>query len=549
MPNCKQCSANFEIRVKDRKFYKQFDAPDPTICPPCREQRRLSFRNETSLWKGKCGICDKSIVTSYASDVPFDSVCSDCFYGNDYDAMKYGCDFDFNRPFFEQFKELRDKVARMGMVTINCINSDYTSYTGDCKNCYLISAGEKSEDCYYSKLCQNNTDIMDSDYIWDSELCYGCINISKCYHCINSYQLENCNDCHFCFDLIGCKNCLFSYNQRNKEYYIFNKKVEKEEYEKQVTELKLNTYSGYQKALRKWKEIVKKEAIHKGINIINCENSTGDNLKNCRNMHECFDMQKSDDCGYCAEGDAISTYDANNLYYKPELNYEVLSNLQINRVAFSMFIYYCNDTQYSDLCYHSENLFGCVGLQRKKFCIFNKQYSEEEYKNLRIRIIEHMKSTGEWGEFFPHKISPYGYNESLAYEYYPLDKATVEAKGWNWRDRDDKVTDVEKSVKADKLPDDINKINDQILKWAIICEESGRPFKIIPQELSFYRKQGLPLPRKAPFERHMDRQALRRPRKLWERKCNKCETDIQSSISSNGTEKVYCETCYLKEIY
>ena len=34
-----------------------------------------------------------------------------------------------------------------------------------------------------------------------------------------------------------------------------------------------------------------------------------------------------------------------------------------------------------------------------------------------------MKSTGEWGEFFPHELSPFGYNETVAQEYFPLNEA------------------------------------------------------------------------------------------------------------------------------
>jgi hypothetical protein len=31
-----------------------------------------------------------------------------------------------------------------------------------------------------------------------------------------------------------------------------------------------------------------------------------------------------------------------------------------------------------------------------------------------------MKSTGEWGEFFPLPLSPFGYNETVAQDYFPL---------------------------------------------------------------------------------------------------------------------------------
>jgi len=31
-----------------------------------------------------------------------------------------------------------------------------------------------------------------------------------------------------------------------------------------------------------------------------------------------------------------------------------------------------------------------------------------------------MISSGEWGEFFPIEMSPFGYNETIAQEYFPI---------------------------------------------------------------------------------------------------------------------------------
>ncbi len=43
-------------------------------------------------------------------------------------------------------------------------------------------------------------------------------------------------------------------------------------------------------------------------------------------------------------------------------------------------------------------------------------------------------------------------------------------------------------IPAQELPDTIDKVTDDILEKAIVCEESGRPFRIIRLELEFYRK-------------------------------------------------------------
>lgn len=156
---------------------------------------------------------------------------------------------------------------------------------------------------------------------------------------------------------------------------------------------------------------------------------------------------------------------------------------------------------------------------------------------------------GEWGEFFPASISPFGYNETVAQEYFPLTKSEATKDGiFNWSAYEAPFPKVEKIIPAEKLPDDITKIPDDILNWAIECEVSGKPFRIIKQELEFYRKHHLPIPRRHPDVRHADRMKMRNPRKLYERKCGKCEKDMITTYAPERKETIYCEECYKKEI-
>ena len=111
----------------------------------------------------------------------------------------------------------------------------------------------------------------------------------------------------------------------------------------------------------------------------------------------------------------------------------------------------------------------------------------------------------EWWEFFPSSLSPFGYNETVANEYYPLEKSEAITQWFNWSDYEAPFPTVEKIIPADKLPDDIESIPDDILNWAIECEVSKKPFKIIKQELEFYRKHNIPLPRRHPDQRYKDR--------------------------------------------
>ena len=74
-------------------------------------------------------------------------------------------------------------------------------------------------------------------------------------------------------------------------------------------------------------------------------------------------------------------------------------------------------------------------------------------------------------------------------------------------------------------------------------------FRIIKQELDFYRTFQIPLPRLHPDERYRRRIAQRNPRKLWDCTCMKCGKTIKTTHAPDRTEVVYCEECYLQAVY
>lgn len=49
--------------------------------------------------------------------------------------------------------------------------------------------------------------------------------------------------------------------------------------------------------------------------------------------------------------------------------------------------------------------------------------------------------------------------------------------------------------------------------------------------------------------RHYMRQKKRPPYKLWDRTCAKCNKQIKTVYSPQNPEIVYCEECYLREVY
>ncbi|MEI8092505.1 MAG: hypothetical protein WCG98_10545 [bacterium] len=144
---CKQCQTSFVITDKDMEFYdklspvlegKKYLIPPPTLCPVCRHQRRLAWRNERTLYKRKCNFSGETIISMYHEDCPFPVYAADVWLSDQWDAKSYGQDFDFSKGFFEQFHLLQNRVPRQSLITEANENCPYVNLVGNSKNSYLI---------------------------------------------------------------------------------------------------------------------------------------------------------------------------------------------------------------------------------------------------------------------------------------------------------------------------------------------------------------------------------------------------------------------------
>ncbi len=583
---CKHCNLNFEITDRDLEFYdkispifnwKKYQIPTPTLCPDCRTQRRMTFRNERSLYKRKCDATGKNIISMYSPDKKIKVYDQSFWWSDKWDALDYWIDFDFNKSFFEQFSNLLKEVPQPNVFTEKNQNSDYTQYEWSSKDCYLICWWSGNEKCFYWTYYMDSNTCFDCYWTWNSEKCYELVECKNCYNCFWSEHLESCSNCYFSYNLKWCKNCFMSGNLTNKEYYINNRKYQKEEYQNIVNEiLKTKKVSEIKEQYWNFKE----NLIRKNVLILNSEKCIWDNIDNSKKCFNCYLVEEWDNCKYChiiaRSKDCYDVYVAGMI----EKCYEISSSWTYNvnesevEVLFWNRVISCYKTLYSSVCFHSSHLFWCVWLRNKQYCILNKQYTKQEYNELVPKIIKHMQSSSEWWEFFPSSISPFWYNETVAQEYFPLTPPSVPplsgegskmfqfslspgrgkmSEGQigvsNWSDYEPPKPNVEKIIPAEKLPENIKDIPDDMLNWAIMCETTQKPFRIIKQELDFYRKHNLPIPRKHPDQRHLERMQLRNPRKLFDRKCDKCWIDIKTTYSPDRPEIVYCEKCYEKEVY
>jgi len=564
---CQNCKKDFIIEPDDFLFYEKINVPPPTFCPECRMTRRMVWRNERSLFKRTCDFTGKSIITMFNPEVGVKVYDRDIWWSDKWDPSDYGMEYDFNKPFFEQYKELLLKVPLQNLGNNNCINSPYVNHALDVKNCYFVYASYLAEDTLYSLGASSLKNCIDTYKIQKCEECYETTLSGGSYKVSFSFGVEQCIDSFFMWECTNCQDCIGCINLRNKKYCILNEQYTKEEYEKKKNDLDFGSFKILKDFKEKYKNFILKYP-YKYAGIFKSVNCNGDNIMNSKNIQNCFDIYGLvEDSKYLSHGfDAKDSYDMYGFGVGASFMYEgVDSGLKASNNLFCVLNHGSMNTKYTYMCYNSKNLFGCIGIKKGEYCILNKKYSKEEYEELIPKIIKHMNdmpyidSKGriyKYGEFFPSELSPFAYNETIAQEYYPKKINEIIENGFIYRkplDRDYVIT-----LESKDLPDHIKDVNENILDEIISCPNKGGEltqctfaYRIVKEELNFLRRYNIALPRYCPNCRHYERLSQRNPMKLWPRSCMKegCNNTFETSYSPDRPEIVYCEKCYQEEVY
>jgi len=584
--NCQNCKKDFTIEPEDLDFYKKIDVPPPTFCPQCRMIRRLCVRNERSLYKNTCQLCKKETISVYSPDKDLTIYCPECYVSDKWDPLDYGWDYDFNRSLFEQLNELFRAVPRPARNETNVVNCNYCEDCTNSKNCYLCFGAYHCDQAMYSYVPLFSKNIVDVTFGNQNEMAYEAGNCRGVYRVRFVQFADECLDSSLLLSCVGCSDCFGCINLQNKKYYIFNQPYSKKDYQEEIKKWDIGSYSILQKAQEKFKEL-SYSVPYRNARIINGQNCTGDLIRNAKNCKNCFGLiEGAENLKYVYIGGLSlkDSYDAWGAAEKTQLVYEVTGCGWGDRVMFTNNTHNCTSVQYSNKCFSSSDLFGCCGLKKKKYCIFNKAYSKEEYLKLRDKIIAQAKEVPyidgrgreyRYGEFFPFEHMPVAYNEALVSEKFPISKEEAIKQCYPWFDapkREYKIT-----KQPSELPDHINDVPDDITKEVIGCLHAGQceekcteAFKITTQELEFYRQLQVPLPRLCPNCRHFQREQRRNNIILYPGQCQcmgaqsknqkykntvshvhgqtPCAKEFQTTFEPDREEIVYCEDCYQAEV-
>ncbi|MGI8419276.1 MAG: hypothetical protein ACR2LN_01380 [Candidatus Levyibacteriota bacterium] len=179
--------------------------------------------------------------------------------------------------------------------------------------------------------------------------------------------------------------------------------------------------------------------------ISESENSEyGEHLAYCKNMYIAFDCANSSDCMYLYDSYIAKNCIDCDYVVESELCYESVDPFKCFNSDYLEYCISLRDASFSTNCINCHDIFGCVNLQNKSFCIFNRQLTEEEYKR---KVAEYKKwppekilaVVDELKNRYPLTQTHEAHNENSAYGNYShynkncymcFDSAHNEASGY-----------------------------------------------------------------------------------------------------------------------
>jgi len=297
------------------------------------------------------------------------------------------------------------------------------------------------------------------------------------------------------YDCRDCSDSLFCSNLRNKRYCFANQQFTKEEFEKRKAEWDFTSYATYKKAKEFFAEMMVNSAWIRALQIDKSEDCTGNFIRESKDCENCYLLSRHENCANdCFSGpDSKSTLDSLGTL-GAELVFMTSLPVYSYYAIFSFSVSHCKFVEYSAYLQNCQNCFGCCGLVNKQYCIFNKQYSKEEYEILRKKIISYMKETGEWGRFFPGYFAPNPYEESFSGFHFPLDRPGD--LGFRYADPVESMSPKTEEIEA--IPDTYRGLDTEKEKWLteqIFWDKSyKRSFRITKKDIDFAKRIQCPLP-------------------------------------------------------
>ncbi len=475
--------------VTEQQLLTKMDISTRTMPVVDLFRQLLCFWQSFTLHKRTCAKTGKEMISVFGESCPYPVWLHDEWlkHANPPDA-----DFQFEQGFFDQLWQLFQQCPiphNMGNASENC------DYTDDCwysKKCYLSHSVLRGEDIYYSYRVIDCRNCFFCVFSNNCELCLDVVNSTHCYNVTYAIDCAQCRDSAFLFDCRNCSDCILCFNLRNKQYCIENVQYTKEEYEEKKKQYTWASRKSYEEFKKQFRDLLFTKAWWKAQHNERVEHVNGDYIREGHNCDQVFFVDKCKDVVNFVRG--LQVKDCVNCigcFNSELLGYCSMVQDGGYEVFYSVNLVNCKFMEYSINCTNCEHCFACAGLVNRQFCILNKQYSEQEYHELKQKIKSHLKETGEYGQLFPGYFASCTYDESLAAFYFPLTLEQQKILGFRTNTLQSQNMDGYQPASA--VPDSVENSNG-VENMVFFDEIAKKQFKIQTFDIAFSRQQHVPLP-------------------------------------------------------
>jgi hypothetical protein len=550
---CALTGEKWMMTDEEISWYKKFNVPPSSRTPLTRMRVLGGFMNGYQWWWHKHAETDKPLLSYVHPSSELKVLPDQEWLSKDFSSE--GREYATDKSFFEQFREMQVRVPlKAANNVIEPEHSMALGSKGDIDS-YFVADGGKNRECFFTiftAMSERSAEIHNVLQAVDSYHVNDAFNV---HHSQYVSDLRGLANSAFAFLAPDCADCFGVAIRKHKKNLWFNEQLSESEYKKRRAEVDLGKRSVAEEWKKKFYDLLSKDIAWPQNMNWNAEDCEGEYLVGTRHARFCFAcVKRAVDDYYCAFTDMevrnsaflITASDAFDCYQS------VFSEKSSN-CCFSFSVIRCQNVEYCFECRECENCFGCVGLQRKKFHIFNKEYSEVEYWQRVDELKCAMLARGEYGEFFPLNFSPVYFLQSASVMYWLSTEKEAKELGAAIYDPSsaDAIgegrVDTAQARSSNDIPDSIDELDESWVGVPIKDEVSGRYFTFLKPEIALYKNLRIAPPNKHFIRRIAEMIQEANSAVFEERKCDKCGKTMIVSINKTFPEKkVYCNECFNK---
>ncbi|HBR81124.1 TPA: hypothetical protein DEA21_05825 [Candidatus Uhrbacteria bacterium] len=534
-------------------WYKKFNVPPIKISPQTRWWVTSSWFFSFQWWWNKHAETGKPILSFVHPSTGLKVLPDKEWFDKDFSNQAR--EINTEALFFPQLRELQltvpirseqnnkepeNSIARFSFGDIN----GFFNMGCATKDSFFNIGSYDIEETAETNVC---TSVKNSFNIGYSQRIYNCKFVRSGFDCLDSAFLFDCRDCQYCFGAT---------NKRHAKYIFFNQQLTKEEYESRVSIIDFSRRSIIDEYFKKFVDLMNNQTVWPENFNDQAENSSGEFLTKVSNNKFGFgNASAARDLFWVnyASGDCFDSAFCSGLFDSNDCVF-CTNTLKSKNIKFS---YHCSTSQnleYCIDCYNCENCFGCVGLNRKKFHLLNKEYPEVDYWPKLDKLKTKMLERGEYGEFFPMSMATSYFPDSGAVLYLGAPKelglklGALDFEPESSGAVGEELSDVSKMKDTSLIPDNIDDLDEKQWLGIPLWDSSWkRRFAFIKPEIDFYRKNRLGPPRRHFIARMQSLFLEANIGKFEDQTCYNCQKQILVALNPTyKNRKIYCHNCYLK---